>query len=90
MRYTTSIVQRTFQLNAFDATEDKSMYRRRDKTILWWIGVNSDRKQQQQLQKLLLELMLYILINSCGHVGTFAPFYGTSAQQRDVLTRHVK
>ena len=66
------------------------MHRRRDRTILWWIGVNSERKEQQQLQKLLYELMLYILINSCGHVGTFAPFYGTSAQQRDVLTCEMK
>ena len=34
----------------------------------------------------LFDLLLYIPVNSYGHVGTMPPFYGTSSQLWDVMT----
>ena len=34
----------------------------------------------------LFELMLYIPVNSHGHVGILSPFYGTFNQNEDVMT----
>ena len=34
----------------------------------------------------LLEWMLYVLVNSNGHVGTLPPFYRTFTQNEDVMT----
>ena len=34
----------------------------------------------------LFELMLYVPVNSSGHVGTLPPLYGTFTQNEDVMT----
>ena len=34
----------------------------------------------------LFELMLYVPVNSQGHVGTLPPLYGTFTQNEDVMT----
>ena len=34
----------------------------------------------------LIELILYVPVNSNGHVGTLSPFNGTFTQQKDVMT----
>ena len=34
----------------------------------------------------LFELMLYVPVNSYGHVGMLHPFYGTFNQNKDVMT----
>ena len=36
--------------------------------------------------KFLFELMLYVPVNSQGHVGTLPPLYGTFTQNEDVMT----
>ena len=33
-----------------------------------------------------LDMMLYVPVNSYGHVGMLHPFYGTSIQNKDVMT----
>ena len=34
----------------------------------------------------VFDLMLYVPVNSNGHVGTLPPFYGTFTQHLDVMT----
>ena len=36
----------------------------------------------------LFELVLYVLVNIQGHVGTLPPFYGTFTQNEDVMTSY--
>ena len=51
-------------------------------------GITSHRQQCHGRHKFvhLFELMLYVPVNSYGHVGTLPPLYGTFTQNEGVMT----